>query len=126
MPNPTRRRRQALMHFLHEKQVLFEHLEHDRLTPLSDDLAHRGRAALFGALRLLSSPSSPSHSLGGGTKRSLVGGSRILDTSFPDTGPLMPVELFVALAQITEALKSEFREPPQPLAKIYPRPRRLP
>jgi len=37
----------------------------------------------------------------------------------------MPRDLFIALAQVTESLKSEFREPPQALAKIYPRPRRL-
>jgi len=118
MPSPTRRQRQALAHFLHEKQALFEHLEHDRLTPLSDDLAHRGRAALFGALRLLQQRRVARNI------KSL--GTRQVQPSFPDTGPLMPVDLFIALAQVTESLKSEFREPPQPLGKIYPRPRRQP
>ena len=119
MPSPTRRQRQALAPFLHEKQVLFEHLEHDRLTPLSDDLAHRGRAALFGALRLLQQRRVARNIKSPGANPSL-------ETAFPDTGPLMPRDLFIALAQVTESLKSEFREPPQPLAKIYPRPRRQP
>ena len=105
MPNPpiTARERKALNIFLAEREALFALLEHDRLTPLSEATAHRGRAAIAGALRLLPNtggkPAAP----------------------LPETGPLLPVELFLALCQVGLSLESQFRERPQSLAKIYPR-----
>lgn len=104
MPTLTisRRQRRALNHFLIEQEALFEALEDDRTTPLPEALAHRGRAAVAGALRLLA-----------GTSHQLP--------PLPDTSPLLPVALFVALAQVTCALERHFHQPRQALAKIYPR-----
>jgi hypothetical protein len=111
-PPITRTERRALAKFHTEREALFALLEHDRLTPLPDAVAHRGRAAIAGALRLLAQRRAARNVQPSGHRPAVP---------FPDTGPLLPADLFVALCAVTASLEIQFRERPQPLAKIYPR-----
>lgn len=97
MPSPlTHHQRRAVETFLAERDALFELLEHDRHTPLPDAVAHRGRAALAGAERLLAAAGH-------------APGARV-----PDTNPLMPADLFVALIQTSLAVEDFLRDVPAP------------
>ena len=97
MPSPlTRHQRRAITTFLAERDALFELLETNRHTPLPDAVAHRGRAALAGVERLL------------------AGTGRAASARVPDTNPVMPADLFIALSQASLALDAFLRATPPP------------
>jgi hypothetical protein len=115
MPNPplppplTRRQRDGIGKYFDRQEALFALLEGDRHAPLDEALIRRGRAALAAGWRLLA-----------GTGRRPL--SPLPEP--PLAAPLLPRDLFVALADCAIALRDELMSRPGPLPatpEIYPR-----
>lgn len=108
MPNPplTRRQRRAVVHFLAERDALFALLETDRLTPLPREVELRGRQIL-------------------GRIGVVLRGLGHAPQPLPDSSPLMPADLMLALVTTSSLLTAHFRSPGKGLAdphrQTYPR-----